>query len=78
MAAPAAQARELAGERLALMGGTGNLDLIQKGTPEEIAEDVREKLRCGIDVIGPECAVPLDAPHANLKRLADEAKACRL
>jgi len=74
---PTAEARRLAGERLALMGGTGNLDVIQKGTPEQIIEDVREKVRCGIDVIGPECAVPLDAPYGNMKLLAAEVKALR-
>jgi len=71
---PARAARELAGERLSLMGGTSNLDLIQKGTPEQIAEDVKEKVRCKIDIIGPECAVPLNAPHANMKLLAEDVK----
>jgi MtaA/CmuA family methyltransferase len=71
---PAATARELAGERLSLMGGTSNLDLLLAGTPEAIREDMREKVRCGIDVIGPECAVPLNAPYANMKLLAAEAK----
>jgi len=72
---PAPVARELAGERLALMGGTGNLEVIQKGTPEQVIEDVNEKLRCRIDIIGPECAVPLDAPYANMKLLARQVKA---
>jgi [methyl-Co(III) methanol-specific corrinoid protein]:coenzyme M methyltransferase len=72
---PTAEARRLAGERLALMGGTSNLDLILHGTPEQIAADVREKVRYGIDVIGPECAVPLDAPYGNMRRLTDEVKA---
>jgi len=37
--------------------------------------DVREKLAAGVDIIGPECAVPLDAPCANMKLLADAARA---
>ncbi len=74
---PAATARDLAGERLSLMGGTSNLDVIQKGTPEQVIEDVNEKIRCRIDIIGPECAVPLDAPYANMVLLAEEAKAHR-
>ena len=75
VATPAA--RELAGERLSLMGGTSNLDVIQKGTPESVTEDVAEKLRHHIDIIGPECAVPLNAPYANIERLAAEAKTHR-
>jgi len=71
---PATAARQLAGPRLALMGGTSNLTLVRSGTPETIAKDVTEKLAAGIDVLGPECAVPLDAPYANLKRIAEEVK----
>lgn len=67
-------ARNLAGERLSLMGGTSNFDIILRGTPETIAEDVREKKRTGIDIIGPECAVPLNAPYMNMKILAEEVK----
>ena len=71
---PAGKARELAGERLALMGGTSNLEVIRKGSEEAIRRDVREKIAAGIDVIGPECAVPLDAPYRNMQVLAGEVK----
>ncbi|OGV80364.1 MAG: hypothetical protein A3K19_31370 [Lentisphaerae bacterium RIFOXYB12_FULL_65_16] len=69
---PTPTARELAGPRLALMGGTSNLDVIRSGTPESIAADVKAKIAAGINVIGPECAVPLDAPWRNLRTLVDE------
>jgi MtaA/CmuA family methyltransferase len=72
---PTAKARELAGGKLALMGGTSNFSVVRSGTPEAIRADVAEKLACGIDILGPECAVPLDAPYANLKLLAETAKA---
>lgn len=71
---PTLTARELAGQRLSLMGGTSNLRVIRSGTPEMVVEDVEEKVRAGIDIIGPECAVPLDAPYANMRLLAAEAK----
>ena len=71
---PTHTARELAGERLSLMGGTSNFDVILDGTPEIIESDVREKLTCNIDIIGPECAVPLNAPYMNMKMLAEEVK----
>jgi [methyl-Co(III) methanol-specific corrinoid protein]:coenzyme M methyltransferase len=67
----AATARELAGERLALMGGTANVEVLRDGTTEDIGQDVAEKLQSGIDVIGPECAVPLDAPWVNLRAVTD-------
>jgi [methyl-Co(III) methanol-specific corrinoid protein]:coenzyme M methyltransferase len=71
---PTAVARERAGEGLALMGGTSNLDVIRTGTPERIREDVREKVEHGVDIIGPECAVPLDSPFRNMKILANEVE----
>ena len=72
--APTPVARQLAGDRLALMGGTSNINLIRNGTAELITQDVQEKIAAGIDIIGPECAVPLDAPMKNLVWLAREAK----
>ena len=71
---PTATARALAGDRLALMGGTGNIEVIRNGGEEEVRRDVAEKLRHGIEVIGPECAVPLDAPWANMRILAEAVK----
>ena len=56
------------------MGGTSNFDIVCNGTPEAIAGDVAEKLVLEIDIIGPECAVPLDAPYRNLKLIAEEVK----
>jgi MtaA/CmuA family methyltransferase len=71
---PAATARELAGPRMSLMGGTSNLEIIRKGAEETIRQDVREKIAAGIDVIGPECAVPLDAPYRNMQILVEEVR----
>jgi [methyl-Co(III) methanol-specific corrinoid protein]:coenzyme M methyltransferase len=70
---PAEAARRLAGEKLALMGGTNNIDVVRKGTRESIQQDIAEKLRAGVDIVGPECAVPLDAPYGNLKILVEAA-----
>ena len=62
------------GEAVAL-----KIDLTTPACPlkDQIEADVAEKKACGIDVIGPECAVPLDAPYRNMKRLADAVKAQR-
>jgi uroporphyrinogen-III decarboxylase len=47
---------------------------VLNGTPESIEQDVAEKLKVGIDIIGPECAVPLDATYENLKMIVAVAK----
>ena len=71
---PTATARTLAGDAVALMGGTSNLDVVRRGSPETVALDVAEKLAHRIEVIGPECAVPLDAPYRNLALIAEEVR----
>ena len=64
-----AEVRKLAGERLALMGGINNIRLLQ-GTPDEVAAMARAAAVAGMDVIGPECAIPLATPLANLRAIA--------
>jgi len=71
---PACLARELAGDSLSLMGGTSNIEVILQGTAEDVRQDVAQKMGCGIDIIGPECAVPLDAPYRNMQILAEAVK----
>jgi [methyl-Co(III) methanol-specific corrinoid protein]:coenzyme M methyltransferase len=61
--------RALAGPRLALMGGVSNFTLL-RGTAEEVATQVQAAVIGDIDVVGPECAIPLAAPLANLKIIA--------
>ena len=62
------QARELAGDRLSLMGGISNYKLL-RGTPEEIIADAEAAIKGDIDIIGPECAIPLTTPLENLKAI---------
>ena len=64
-----AEVRKLAGEDLALMGGISNFTLL-RGSPDEIAADAVEAGKNGIDIIGPECAIPLGTPLENLKAVA--------
>ena len=72
---PTQLARRLAGEKLALMGGTSNLEVIRAGDAARVEADVRDKLENNIDIIGPECAVPLDAPWRNMQLLAAAVRA---
>jgi MtaA/CmuA family methyltransferase len=71
---PTKKARELSGGHIALMGGTPNLTTVMSGTPEQIEMDVREKIKIGINVLGPECAVPLNAPYRNLAYFTETVK----
>lgn len=66
---PAAEVRALAGGRMALMGGISNFKLL-RNTAAEIAADTATAVAAGIDIVGPECAIPLGTPLANLAAIA--------
>lgn len=61
--------RRLAGPQLSLMGGVSNFTLL-RGTPQDVVFQVQAALAAGIDVVGPECAIPLATPLANLRAIA--------
>jgi len=63
-----ADVRKLAGEKLALMGGINNIRLLQDA-PDKIAAMAHAAAASDIDVIGPECAIPLATPLANLRAI---------
>jgi len=67
-----AEVRRLAGDKLSLMGGVSNL-LLLNGRPDEVTAAAVAAGAAGIDIVGPECAIPLRTPLANLKAIA----ACR-
>jgi [methyl-Co(III) methanol-specific corrinoid protein]:coenzyme M methyltransferase len=70
---PASKARWAAGDRIALMGNVNNPRTLLEGTPEDVATEVRAALKAGVEIIAPECAVPLTTPTANLQAVAEAA-----
>jgi len=71
---PAAKARWAAGDRIALMGNVNNPRTLLRGTPEDVALEVEAALNAGVEIIAPECAVPLTTPTENLRAVALAAK----
>jgi len=71
---PASKARWLAGDRIALMGNINNAETLLRGTPGDVAAEVEVCLQAGIEVIAPECAVPLTTPTENLQAIAHSAR----
>jgi len=63
------EVRRQAGARLALMGGISNFKLL-RGKRDEIAADAQAAAAAGIDIVGPECAIPLGTPLENLMAVA--------
>jgi len=65
---PSASMRIMRG-RVVLAGSVNNpVTLLSKG-PAEVRQEVWRNLDAGIPVIGPECAIPLQTPVANLQAI---------
>lgn len=58
------------GDRLSLVGNVNNPDVLYSGTPEQAEAQARYAVTAGVRIVGPECAVPLRTPIANLKAIA--------
>jgi MtaA/CmuA family methyltransferase len=52
--------------KIALAGGTNNTQLLLTGSKLDIVKDIEQKIKTGIEIIGPECAVPLNTPLENM------------
>jgi [methyl-Co(III) methanol-specific corrinoid protein]:coenzyme M methyltransferase len=59
---------------MVLVGNINNPSTLLNGTADEIRTAVHQALDAGIDIIAPECAVPLDAPMVNIKTVVEAVK----
>jgi len=59
---------------MSLIGNIANRDVLFGGTPEDVYEQARYSIEAGVDILAPECAVPLQTPIANLKAIVEAAK----
>ncbi len=60
---------EKVGKRICLLGNINNAQTLFQGKPEDVRKQVRYAIEAGVDIIGPECAIPLATPMENLKAL---------
>ena len=56
--------------RMALVGNVNNSEVLLDGTPAMVEEVTRYARDAGVQVLGPECAVPLHTPVENLRAIA--------
>lgn len=59
---------------MSLIGNIANKDVLFGGTPEDVYKQARYSIEAGVDILAPECAVPLQTPIANLKAIVEAAK----
>jgi [methyl-Co(III) methanol-specific corrinoid protein]:coenzyme M methyltransferase len=64
-----AESMDVVKDRISLIGNINNPQtLFSKGT-EEVTKEVYENLDAGVQLIGPECAIPLQTSIENLKAI---------
>lgn len=55
--------------RISLAGNVSAPNALLNGTPEDVRRQVNNAIAAGVQIIAPECAVPLVTPNANLRAL---------
>jgi len=56
------------------MGNINNPQLLLNGSPAQVAEACQHVIDSGVQILAPECAVPLITPMLNLKALVETAR----
>lgn len=68
------RAVEVVNHEMSLIGNIANKNVLFGGTPEEVYQQARYSIEAGVDILAPECAVPLQTPITNLKAIVEAAK----
>jgi MtaA/CmuA family methyltransferase len=69
----AAEAVRRIGDRISLVGNVNNAQVLYQGTPDDVYRQARYAIDSGVNIIGPECAIPLATPIENLKAIVAAA-----
>lgn len=57
------------GHRMSLVGCINNPQVLYQGTPDDAYAQARYAIEAGVNIIGPECAIPLATPLENVKAI---------
>lgn len=68
--------QEIVDGRILLTGGVNNPETLYAGTPANVEHDVVKALKAGIQLVSPECAIPLLTPMRNLKAIVEHVELC--
>ncbi len=71
---PAQTATGIVRRRISLVGNVNNPEILLRGAPSEAYRMAWEALEAGVDIVGPECAIPLRTPTANLQAIRQAAE----
>ena len=64
--------------RISLVGNINNPETLLHGTPQQVYKEACYAIAAGVQVIGPECAIPLETPLENLLAVVRASSATRV
>lgn len=70
----ARKATSIVRRRISLIGNVNNPDTLLFGSPEDAYREALHAAEAGVEVLAPECALPLRVPIANLKAIVAAAE----
>ena len=62
------------GKEISLVGNINNLQVLLQGTLEDVFKQARYAIEAGVNIIAPECAIPLTTPLENLRAIVEAAR----
>jgi len=68
------EAVQRVGDRISLVGNINNARTLLQGTPEDVHQQARYAIAAGVNIIGPECAIPLSTPLENLRAIVEAVR----
>jgi MtaA/CmuA family methyltransferase len=68
------EAVKVVNREMALVGNINNPTALYRGTPEDVRKQARYSIEAGVDIIAPECAIPLQTPLRNLRAIVEAAR----
>jgi MtaA/CmuA family methyltransferase len=61
--------------RISLIGNINNPETLYARGPDEVTREVEKNLEAHVQLVGPECAIPLQTPIENLKAIPEAVRA---
>lgn len=70
--------KKVMGRGVSLVGGINNPETLLFGTPDDVKKEAIFAAKAGVEILAPECAIPLRTPNKNLKAIVEAAKEIEL
>ncbi len=70
----AKMAVKVVNHEMSLIGNIANKGVLFGGSPEDVYKQARYSIEAGVDILAPECAIPLQTPIENLRAIVEAAK----